>query len=544
MKSWGRFFRRRSQATTALKEDYPTYSESDVTDDETRRREWENHLNRSATAASTAAHLDDLNNWDVQSEYDFTFPSESSIIEAYQEGKYDKNPRDDDEFEKVLKDAVSYERKYSGERNGGGGIRFSLHPNDVERNPTKAQQMPAQSLRVRERIRDLEERQKAKRRASCAAQANLVDKIHDRNRNVDRYATWNDMGAKRKVKKNAKFRKRANAHEIPFDGSDEDSKYTVNLTMEDLNSIIKKNINSAVKTIISATTKVDKSNLRPVSPTDSFSTETETIFSGSSNQSSELQPGILHKQISWQLDADRLKGARRKSHAAGLMQSTLDTGQHPIHDSRRHSLGPHQIPRIDEIPASPNMSPRPDSKLLYLHQTQQQHVQPISQPSQLPITTPPPPPPPPVPSQLPTAQPQVTFNLTPQPTGFPGIASPMQFQQNPVFPGSALSNFRPTTDFDDPYNQPLSDQSNFANRYKRRHTLASLDTEGLLATTESALDAKVEQLNNVLNFLDKNIRQTESDVKQSDSAENSKSNGETKTQSASASGLKNLLHRC
>ena len=122
------------------------------------------------------------------------------------------------------------------------------------------------------------------------------------------------------------MKQRKRAEHISPDESDVESvelkspKYTVNLTMDDIRDIIKKNVSSAVKIIVSKNTK-DETTKRCISPNESFSTESKTIFSGSSSQSTETQlGGLLQKQMNAQLDKAEISGQRRASIATGYLQ--------------------------------------------------------------------------------------------------------------------------------------------------------------------------------------------------------------------------------
>ena len=99
-KTFDRVFRRKSIAEAGLREDYPTYSDSDVTDDERRQQEWQNQLNRRETIADGATgDIEPDEQWEYESEYNVEFPSESSIIDAYKEKRKPRTFYEDREFE-------------------------------------------------------------------------------------------------------------------------------------------------------------------------------------------------------------------------------------------------------------------------------------------------------------------------------------------------------------------------------------------------------------------------------------------------------------
>lgn len=184
---------------------------------------------------------------------------------------------------------------------------------------------------------------------------------------------WIDTISKKKVRKQLKQRKRAK--NISSDDSDVESvemkstKYTVSITMNDLHDIIKKNVTSAVKTIVSTNTK-EKSTKQMLSPAESFSTESETIFSGSSSHSTDANlGGLLQKQIKAQLDKDKLKGLKRTSVALGnLHLKENDPIQNSYTNPKRPSIAPilsafnQQQPHI-VVQESPHLT-----------EVQQQHV--------------------------------------------------------------------------------------------------------------------------------------------------------------------------
>ena len=88
--------------------------------------------------------------------------------------------------------------------------------------------------------------------------------------------------------------------------------------MDEIRDLIKKNVSSAVKTIADKNMK-EKTGKRCISPIESFSTESETIFSGSSQSTDTQLGGLLQKQMNAQLDKNKLSGQRRASFALGYL---------------------------------------------------------------------------------------------------------------------------------------------------------------------------------------------------------------------------------
>ena len=342
-------FRQRPCDETRLRDDYP--SDSEFTDDEERRREWQRHLNRRATIATCTEAVTNFgigsenvdnavdDQWEYESEYNVSFRSDSSIIDAFQESRYNGN-----EFKPYNPAVID---KISPLDHPGYVVESERHIQFKEKRPSyfhspterkKDESFPRsrdRALRndpksvVRERITEFE-RGSNKRRDSVHPHLKAANRQTIRRESSERDLAdqMTETTMKRKVRKQIKQRKRAK--DISADESDvesvelKSSKYAVNLTMEDLHDIIKKNVSSAVKTIVSTNAK-DKKIKRAISPVGSFSTESETIFSGSSSQSTDANlGGLLHKQIKAQLDRDKLKGLRK----ASLPVSNLQIKEH------------------------------------------------------------------------------------------------------------------------------------------------------------------------------------------------------------------------
>jgi hypothetical protein len=311
-----------------------------------------------------------------------------------------------------------------------------------------------------------------------------------------------------------KQRRRAREMYSDVSDDDEDRRFSVNLTMDDLNDIIKKNVNSAMKSLTSEQSK------RRLSRSDSFSTETETFFSGSSSHSTELPNGLLQKQIKAQLDKDKLRGIIKKAvvqEANGVLQKSLN-GSAPAQ----------MIPIINEIPPSP--------QIYHCHYgNQQQHAQHTTpqfpSPAHMPSThIPPAPPPPPVTG--PSAG--VSFNVSRSPH-FPlssrdeSLGVPQhQMRRNSVAQGS-FGNF-----YDDHFGTMQVPKDEFYNRFagsnnrlqNRRHTLATLDLP--LHDGSSLVGEGMDNFSKALQLLDKTIKQAEQNsTKSKDEGEKEPVKGES-----------------
>lgn len=514
-KTWGRFFRRRSNIETELQKDYPTNSDSDdFTNDEQRRQEWQRHMNQQVLHANDVHSNTNEEegegdvNWEYESEYNYSISSGSSIIDAYKEQKY-REPHilySESDLERRIEHAMRYEfhagddvrQKYNSYQSSEGR-RHSIYPQGEDRrdrfNSGNRQLSP-----VGERIRQFE-KVHGKRRTGNEQQTAKFSNLPMRQESKDTYGAIRNSVGKKKVRKQLKQRRRAG--DVSSEFSDEgDQKYAVNLTMDDLNNLIKKNINSAVKRMASEKPKSRKY----LSPCESFSTETETIFSNSSSHSSEIPAGLLQKQIKAQLDKDKLKGIIK--HAVAKEASDV------LHKSLNVStrLPTTCIPKINEIPPSPAPS--------YLHNfgTPQQHgmsqYQPQCSMAQSHIPAPPPPPP------LPTLPPSVTFSIPgsnhnngmpmythgdtlPHTTGrrhslAPAFANFNSFNHDQfgnISPMPPEQNINPyTTD-------NALNQAHLNRMQNRRHTLSALDEGGDID--------KMEQFSNALKLLDKTIKQAE-----------------------------------
>lgn len=502
-KTLSRFFRRKSISETELKKDYPVYSdESDFTDDERRHHEWQRHLNRDLDDDMEGVDKgEEDRQWEYESDYNFSVGSSVSIIDAYRESKYRAEPKmySDRDLERCIEARMKDEFSTDALR------RYSLNPNPDVRGkdrdrPANRGNTRGESPRQKQNFKPVETGKGSVRRESS-----------------DRHDDW-DTNGKRKVRKQVKQRRRA--RDVSPDVSDDDSnKYKVNISMDELNNIIKKNISSVVKTIVTATSKKTKMTLD-----ESFSTETETIFSGSSSHSTDIPAGLLQKQIKAQLDSDKLRGIIRNAVAQEAQ------------DHRRNSVHPNMtVPRINEIPPSPCTSHRTTEYLPTTghpnpHSQQyatQQQPPPPPQHSPAPSPTPyqhplptatvvPPPPPPPPPPPIQAQPPQVTFNI------------PLDQNPNllhPSFPNRRTSLLPGLGNF--PGNQPrLFDElglqtydpvddlspSQLARLRNRRHTLANLADDGL----DSGMD-KLEQFSNALKLLDKTLKREDStEAKQSE----------------------------
>ena len=338
-------FRRQTIEKTQLQDDYPTDIDSEFTDDEEQRREWQQHLNRRATIATEgmtysetgiSAGFEEGDNmpndkWDYVSEYSVTFPSDNSIIDAFKENQYKiqakrhkrpdltiENENELNSFKYCMKDETQQKRVKR---------RMSLRPYLEEtRNDNfatggdtflRADLKPV----VREIVHELE-KGPGKRRDSLNPYGKMVENISLRRESSDRESESEKNNFKRKVRKQIKQRKRA--QHISPDESDVESielmssKYTVNITMDEIRDLIKKNVSSAVKTIADKNMK-EKTAKRCISPIESFSTESETIFSGSSQSTDTQLGGLLQKQMNAQLDKNKLSGQRRASFALGYL---------------------------------------------------------------------------------------------------------------------------------------------------------------------------------------------------------------------------------
>lgn len=500
-KTWGRIFRRKSITDQHLQDDYPTNSESDTDDileDEQRRREWEHNLNkRESTADPVFSDRLSDNNWEYESEYNYSVESDGSIIDAYREKPFNESyqPYTARTSEKrtghAMKDKLEPDDDVKIDR------RHSLHHTNDE---NMENIMGVKSLSpVVERVREFEQNH-GKRRASLAVPfPNAGDSRPS-------YATWNTSG-KRKVRKQMKKRRRAK--DVSSDLSDEDNHgYTVNLTMKDLNDLIKKNINSAVQSIVSETTK----SYRRFSQADSLSTETETIFSGSSSHSTEIPTGLLKKQIHQQLDKDKLKGIIKNvvsKEASDIFQKTLNSSTIPTQI----------IPTIVESPPTPSQAPS-----IYLPRYDFSQLAPQYHNVPNLLTLPPPPPPPALPS------PSVSFSI-PNRGLSNELASYQQRRHSLVVPNQdddAQSRFGNISALEsdsnlNPYNMITGFQPGAMSRLQcRRHTLAALGgSDSNITSLVGDLD-KFDKFNNALQLFQNTINKAESSKEGADKNDVSK----------------------
>ena len=569
-------FRRRKCDEEQLHDDYPSVSDSEFTDDEERRREWQRHLNRRATIASEGvthfpAESEDFDNivndqWEYESEYNVSFPSESSIIDAFKEKKYEGFVNRPYAPPPPIKEEISYREqagRFGSEQEKLERIverRKSLHPTfDRSKNDSfsiKGDRSPRcypKSV-VKERVSEFE-RGSSRRRDSVHPQLKITDRHAVRRESSERSADYRAEGSvKRKVRKQIRHRRRA--QDFSPDDSDVESvelkptKYTVNLTMEDLNNIIKKNVSSAVKTIVSQESKPKKT----LSPEESFSTESETIFSGSSSHSAEANlGGLLQKQMKAQLDKDKLKGIRRTSMAVGNLQKQE---QFPIPYSQPKRPSMANLLSIFNQQQSPQVVVQ---ETPHFTDIQQQHVPQVTfnlgdtQPPQHFVMT----------SEFDQQVPPCS-KLPPRPPLRRNSLMP-QFRRPSIIPASgtmgAIDVFDPI-DHINPLNQapqvsppslnPFNTISGFntltedvasnpfhtvtpggmsqaaLNRLRtRRHTLAAIGTDNPLG-----IDSKLDQLNNALSLLDASIKQENNndDDKKATKTKSSDDEGKNKTE--------------
>lgn len=492
-KALGRFFRRKSVTETELRKDYPTYSDdSDVSDGDRKCQEWQRHLKYKDQSMAMDTPPDDEvdQQWEYESEYNYSVGSSVSITDAYREKKYQLEPKmyTDRDLERCIDAHMREEFNVEAKR------RYSLRPGSVGRGNERERL----SFHVLDPPRFVESGESSRPRQKENG-AGLGSVRRDSN---DRYASMG-AGGKKKVRKQWKQRKRA--RDLSPDVSDDDGKYTVNISMDELNHIIKKNVNSAVKTIVTATSK-KKSSLD-----ESFSTETETIFSGSSSHSTDIPVGLLQKQIKAQLDSDKLRGIIKNAIAK-------EASEH----RRQSGLPQMTVPTINEIPPTPCTTHRvsecaPQQYNQPAQQQQQYAAQGTSLPQppvttqpqqyQAPVVTPPVIPPAPPPPPIPPTPQQVTFNLPPMDGN---SLYPYPNRRASLMPG--MGNFpanhnRLVDELGlDPYD-PLDElnQSQLARLRNRRNTLATLSNDGL----NNGID-KLEQFSNALKLLDKTLKREDS----------------------------------
>ena len=517
-KTLSRFFRRKSVSETELKKDYPTHSDdSDHIGDERRCHKWQRNLNSDKLV--TAGNMEPEHKWDYESEYNYSVGSSVSIIDAYKENKHylERKLYSDRDLERCI------EARMRDEFSNEALRRYSLNPGldgrGQDRDRDRSGGYMAPHIGDRGNDQDDSGRPRHGYNYKESGPSGTV-----RRESSDRHTAWDTMG-KKKVRKQYKQRKRA--RDLSPDVSDDDAgKYNVNISMDELNNIIKRNVTSVVKTIVSATSSKKPAKM-PLD--DSFSTETETIFSGSSSHSTDIPVGLLQKQIKAQLDVDKLRGIIKTAVAK------------EAHEHRRHSLHPNiTVPTINEIPTSPCTShrnvdcppppmyhtpappvpqhtsqfqPQPPPAPQHTSQFQQQppplphHSAPPAPSYQTAIQhtgmgPPPAPPPPPLPPQ------QVTFNLP--------------LDANPTFLHSSLANRRSSlmsglgglsdnpNRFADEYGLHALDmdelsQAQMARFRNRRHTLANLADTGM----DTGMD-KLEQFSNALKLLDKTLKRDDS----------------------------------
>lgn len=570
-----RFFRRKSNAEVELQKDFPTYSDQDdFTDDERRRREWQENLNRRDTAAEVEHYTNIRDeNWDYESEYNYSVGSESSIVDAFRENRYLQSPRiySDQDLERQIEHAmrkdfgkaVDWRRRQSSFPSSEDSRQSPFQLCEDRRKGSYPSSMferrgslPAQDYLNGEENRDLKERGRrksvfrrgddkweqfdsgerpqlspvtervrqfelklGKKRASHTPVSQLMS-LPRRRESSDNNTLWKSSG-KKKVRKQVWQRKRA--RDVSPDLSDEDDakKYYVNLTMDDLNELIKKNIDSAVKTI--ATEK--STSKKHLSPSDSFSTESETIFSGSSSHSTDIPSGLLKKQIKAQLDTDKLRGIIKNAvakEASNVLQKSVNVSTTPV------------IPQINEIPATPTQTMAPSPYSCHYRAQQQHSVPHYVNSSPMPTShIPPAPPAPPLPA------PTAAFNI---PSGRASdIAMHSQYETlNLANSGHrSHSNHNSFDNFENSFTCNNSQEKNFSNYHThrgisqaalnrlqtRRHTLAALDTPSDIA---SLAGDKMEQFSNVLELLNKTIKQAENNLKGTEDDKKEKENNESK----------------
>ncbi|KAL4224951.1 hypothetical protein ACF0H5_015647 [Mactra antiquata] len=467
MKNLGRFIRRKSISERELRKDYPTNSDSDdITDEEYRRRYWQRGLNSKASdRLDNFSDNFDVGHWDYESEYNYSIHSESSANDGYKE----HSPRlySDMDVERAIEQAMKSEFVDKDEH------KPPRRPSDDRKDNYR------NSSSVNETVRKFEQ-SLAKRRNSAIHQTRPFEQPVQKN-NRESYGKTFHSFSRKKQRKQSKQRRRARDINSELSDDDEETKYAVNITMDDLNNLIKKNINSAVKSIVSKT----KSH-RPISPCESMSTETETFFSGSSSQSAEISPGLLAKQIKAQLDTDKLRGIIKQAVANETSEvfkkpnnainnvsnvqvgGTTVTAQHPDFQQSAH-LNPY-VTHAQMIPHSHSQVPPP----------------------------PPPPPPPPVPMVSNLMPPQVTFTL---PDGMPMRQQSPHFLDDMTLAPGALRRLN-----------------------NRRHTLAALGSDTDISALGDGLDNKIEQFSNALKLIDKTIQKAEDSVCQSKSMDEENKN--------------------
>ena len=553
-------FRHRTGDEEQLHNDYQTDTGSEFTDDEERRREWQNHLNRRATKAEgTVTHnahwnedRDNMMNdqWEYESEFSVTFPSESSIIDAFKEKNHDEyanKPYVRSQFlqSPMPKTDQPYTRQLRRPRHevpdeNIHARRMSLQPsvyrnrtNSISRSINRSPHCYPKAV-VKDRVNHFE-RGNGKRRDSVHPQFKLgMDTVSSFSQTTVRRESserehddkWEDKTTKKKIKKQIKQRKRAK-NLTPNDSDAESSetestKYTVKMTMRDLTNMIKKNISSAVKDIASVKYQEAK---REESPADSFSTESETIFSGSSSHSTDASlGGLLQKQMKVQLDRDGLKGIRRASVAVGNLQlpePQLSPYSHP----RRPSVAPLLSTFNEQQPVQVVLQ---DPQHLTDFQQQQnpqvtftladtqppQHLiipQEINQQSPAfpearrdslmpPFHRPP---------IIPDINPMGNIGSFDSINQINTLSPSQQLSSSAMNPFHTISGFSapPETLVPNPYHtvkSSLLPQAALNRQRTRRHILANLGTD-----TPLDIDLKIDQLNNTLSLLDTSIKHGE-----------------------------------
>ena len=565
-------FRHRTGDEEQLNNDYPTDTGSEFTDDEERRREWQNHLNRRATIAAGIvtdnAHwnedhdnmMNDLSEY--ESEFSVTFPSKSSIIDAFKENNHDEYvnrpyasppflqvqiPKTDQPYTRQLRRPEHEVHDENIHRR-----RMSLQPSvysnrdySSSRNINRSPQCYPKAV-VKDRVNHFE-RGAGKRRDSVHPQLHMMEIGATRRESseIEHDNKWKDKTTKKKIEKQTKQRKRAK-NLTPNDSDAESSetestKYTVKMTMKDLNNIIKKNISSAVKDIASVKYQEAK---REESPVDSFSTESETIFSGSSSHSTDASlGGLLKKQMKAQLDRDGLKGIRRASVAFGNLQlpePQLSPYSHP----RRPSVAPllstfneqqpvnvvlqdpqhltdfqqHQIPQVTFTIAD---TQPPQHLIIPPEMNQQSPALPQARRDSLmpPFHRPP---------IIPDINPMGTIGSFDPINQINSLSPSQQLSPSAMNPFHTISGFSapPEALVPNPYHtvkSSLLPQAALNRLRTRRHTLANLGTDNPLD-----IDLKIDQLNNALSLLDTSIKHGEnSNTTKSNSPDEGKSKSDT-----------------
>ena len=203
-------FRRQTIEEAHLQDDYPTISDSDFTDDEERQREWQRHLNRRATIATEGmtnfggdggvgpdVYDNRLNDkWDCVSEYSVSFPSDSSINDAFKEEQYEIQANRHNRLVSPIKeDAVDEKHSYKYGMKDERQLRhmerrMSLHP-PLERHDSFSNNRRGRSPHgvpkfvVRERINKLE-KSPSKRSDSLHPYAKMVDNLALRRESSER----------------------------------------------------------------------------------------------------------------------------------------------------------------------------------------------------------------------------------------------------------------------------------------------------------------------------------------------------------------------